>query len=116
MPPRNTAGQLKRLQKLCRDYDFIEISGVDINSPRQKFDCPEIRKPEFRNLADTTWALAAHEKIAGLHPERGLFNPAGPLAGRPLGERIMAFAEMGRKKNYPPEQFQNVKFWNQLNL
>jgi hypothetical protein len=100
MPPRNTAEQLKRLKKLCRDYDFIEISGVDINSPRQKFECPEIRKPDFRTLADTSWALAAHEKIAALYPGRGLFNPADPLAGKPLGERIRAFAEMGRQKKY----------------
>ena len=96
MPPRNTPEQLKRLHALCAREEFIEISGVDINSPRQSFNCPEIRRPEFALLPETTWALAGHEKLASVDPERGLFNPADPRAGRPLGERIAAFAEAGR--------------------
>jgi hypothetical protein len=103
MPPRNTPAQLERLQKLCRLNGFIEISGVDINSPRQKFECPEIRRPEFSGLRDTTWALAAHEKLAGLFPERGLFNPSDPLAKKPLRERIEAFAAIGISGNYEKE-------------
>ncbi|MDR1863701.1 MAG: PHP domain-containing protein [Treponema sp.] len=97
MPPRNTAEQLKRLHVLCAAEGFIEISGVDINSPRQSFNCPEIRRPEFAGLLDTTWALAGHEKLASGCPERGLFNPADPLADRPLNERVAAFAEIGRQ-------------------
>ncbi|MDR2159950.1 MAG: PHP domain-containing protein [Treponema sp.] len=97
MPPRNTGAQLERLRRLCGAAGFIEISGVDINSPRQQFNCPEIRRPEFALLADTTWALAAHEKLAAREPGRGLFNPADPLADRPLGERISWYAGIGRK-------------------
>ncbi|MCL2833367.1 MAG: PHP domain-containing protein [Treponema sp.] len=99
MPPRNTAAQLERLHSLCVKYGFLEISGVDINSPRQTFSCPEIRRPEFAILSDTTWALAAHELLANRTPPaetRGLFNPADPLAARPLEERIAAFAKIGR--------------------
>jgi hypothetical protein len=96
MPPRNTAGQLARLRRLCGEYGFIEISGVDINSPRQSFSCPEIGRPEFAVLRDTTWALAAHEQLGSADASRGLFNPADPLAGKPLGERIKAFAAAGR--------------------
>jgi hypothetical protein len=96
MPPRNTPEQLERLHALCAREGFIEISGVDINSPRQAFNCPEIRRPEFALLLDTTWALAGHEKLASGDPGRGLFNPADPLADRPLKERIAAFAEIGR--------------------
>jgi hypothetical protein len=70
---------------------------VDINSPRQVFNCPEIRRPEFALLLDTTWALAGHEKLASADPGRGLFNPADPLAARPLAERIAAFAKIGRQ-------------------
>jgi hypothetical protein len=97
MPPRNTAAQLARLRGLCETYGLIEISGVDINSPRQDFRCPEIRRPEFAPLADTTWALAAHETLASADPCRGLFNPEDPLAGKPLAERIAAFNAIGRR-------------------
>ena len=97
MPPRNTEAQLERLRRLCGAAGLIEISGVDINSPRQLFNCPEIRRPEFAPLIDTTWALAAHEKIAAGEPGRGIFNPADPLAGRPLEERIRWYAGAGRK-------------------
>ncbi|MDR1901220.1 MAG: PHP domain-containing protein [Treponema sp.] len=96
MPPRNTAGQLAQIRRLCEEYGFIEISGVDINSPRQSFNCPEIRRSEFAVLRDTTWALAAHEKLSSEDAARGLFNPADPLAAKPLGERIKAFAAIGR--------------------
>jgi hypothetical protein len=98
MPPRNTMAQLIRLRRLGEQQGLIEISGVDINSPRQVFQCPEIRKPEFRSLVDTTWALAAHERLASADPSRGLFNPKDPLAGKPLAERIAAFSMAGRRK------------------
>jgi hypothetical protein len=94
MPPRNTGEQLRRLHEWCVKAGFIEICGVDINSPRQDFRCPEIRRPEFSLLLDTTWALAGHELLAG--EKRGLFNPGDPLADMPLSERIAAFAKMGR--------------------
>jgi predicted metal-dependent phosphoesterase TrpH len=100
MPPRNTKEQLARLQKLCRSMDLIEISGVDINSPRQSFNCPEIRQSEFAALTNTTWALAAHEKLAALRPEQGLFNPANPMADKNLEERIEAYALIGKKGDY----------------
>ncbi|MDR2135297.1 MAG: PHP domain-containing protein, partial [Treponema sp.] len=85
-------------RRLCEKQDLLEISGVDINTPRQVFQCPEIRKDEFKFLTDTTWALAAHEQLAAADPSRGLFNPNDPLAGKPLAERIAAFAEIGRRK------------------
>ena len=98
MPPRNTAAQLERLHNLCVRHSFLEICGVDINTTRQTFNCPEIRRPEFANLIDSTWALAAHETLANEHAPstRGLFNPKDPLADKPLPERIAAFAEIGK--------------------
>jgi hypothetical protein len=62
MPPRNTKAQLMRLRGLCARYGFMEISGVDINSPRQSFNCPELLDKDFANLIETTWFLAEHEK------------------------------------------------------
>jgi hypothetical protein len=50
-----------RLRGLCSQYGFMEISGVDINSPRQVFNCPELLDEDFANLVDTTWQLAKHE-------------------------------------------------------
>ncbi|MDR1637489.1 MAG: PHP domain-containing protein [Treponema sp.] len=98
MPPRNTPAQLARLRRFCRKQDLLEISGVDINSPRQVFQCPEIRRPQFAPLVESTWALAAHERLASADPRQGLFNPEDPLAGKSLAERIAAFAGLGRRK------------------
>jgi len=96
MPPRNTLPQLLRVQKLCAAHGFMEISGVDINSPRQSFNCPELVRPEFAHLIDTTWALIAHEKLVDADERLGLFHPGNPLAARPLAERIHAYAEVGK--------------------
>jgi len=95
MPPRNTLEQLARLQKLCCDNELMEISGVDINSSRQGFNCPIIMTPPFRHLTTATWALIAHEKLATLDPAYALFDPRNPLAGRPLKERISRYAKAG---------------------
>ncbi|MDR1468274.1 MAG: PHP domain-containing protein [Spirochaetaceae bacterium] len=65
MPPRNTKPQLLRLRDLCAHYGFMEISGVDINSPRQVFNCPELLDEDFANLIETTQVLAEHENRGG---------------------------------------------------
>ena len=96
MPPRNTLAQLRRVQGLCAAHGFMEISGVDINSPRQSFNCPELLRPEFGHLLDATWALIAHENLADAEARRGLFHPENPMAARPLSERIAAYARIGR--------------------
>jgi hypothetical protein len=96
MPPRNTPSQLERVRRLCDERGLMQISGVDINSPRQSFNCPELRRPEFANLRDSTWALVAHERLSSADPRAGLFSAANPLAALPLGERISAYAEAGR--------------------
>ncbi len=109
MPPRNTLQQLLRLQKLCADNELMEISGVDINSSRQVFNCPIIMTPEFRHLTQSTWALIAHEKLAAAKPEYALFNPLNPLAGLPLAERIARYAAIGRQiDNRHPEKAINL--------
>jgi hypothetical protein len=95
MPPRNTKAQLLRVQELCRTHDLMEISGVDINSSRQVFTCPEILDPDFRHLIDATWALIAHEKLVEYGDDTSLFA-ASDRFGATLSERIQAFARMGR--------------------
>ncbi len=62
MPTRNTAQQLDRLRALCRQYGMFEISGEDINTPRQSFVIRAMEDPKFANLIEATWKLIEHEK------------------------------------------------------
>ncbi|HOX31347.1 MAG TPA: PHP domain-containing protein [Spirochaetales bacterium] len=96
MPPRNSRAQLERVQALCARHGLMEISGVDINQPRQSFSCPELREARFRHLVGTTWALVAHERLSSIDPRLGLFSPDNPLAAEGLGSRIAAYARAGR--------------------
>ncbi|MBN2657412.1 MAG: PHP domain-containing protein [Spirochaetales bacterium] len=96
MPPRNRKEQLKRVQKLCSEYGLMEISGVDINSSRQSFHCPEVLDPDFSHLIDATWALIAHEKLTDGDPDLNLFSKDNPLAGLSLDERIFRYGKAGR--------------------
>ena len=95
MPPRNTVEQLRRVQSLCSRHGLMEISGVDINSSRQVFTCPEVLEPDFRHLVDATWALIAHEKLAGVDPNLSIFSDRNPVNGD-LAARIARYAEFGR--------------------
>jgi len=97
MPPRNSLAQLERVRRLCAEHGLMEISGVDINSPRQSFTCPEVLQPEFVHLVDATWALIAHEKLQAVGDRFGLFHHGNPLAELPLAERIGAYAAIGRR-------------------
>ena len=95
MPPRNTVAQLLRVQRLCAEHGLMEISGVDINSSRQSFTCPEILQPEFEHLTDSTWALIAHEKLTAVEPSLSLFAADNPAPGPPAA-RLARYAEIGR--------------------
>jgi hypothetical protein len=97
MPPRNTAEQLRRVRQLCAQWGFMEISGVDINSSRQSFNCPEVLRPESRHLLDTTWALIAHERLASIDSSFGLFSRKNPLAAMSLQARLAVYASAGKK-------------------
>ncbi len=61
MPTRNTQAQIERLRALCERYDMLQISGEDINSPRQKFTIDKMREEQFSNLIESTWKLIRHE-------------------------------------------------------
>jgi len=112
MPPRNTLNQLLSLQRLCRKYEFMEISGVDINSPRQSFNYAIILRPEFAHLIEATWALIAHEKLVNYDEKYALFNNRNPLKGKSLKERIVTYSEIGRKidSRHPELVYQKVTF------
>ena len=98
MPTRNTFEQLERLTKLCRENNLFEISGEDINSPRQKFTCSALALDEYSHLIDSTWALIGHESICSLKGiEYGMFSNKTIKEIQNLNERIKVFAEIGRK-------------------
>jgi hypothetical protein len=99
MPPRNTPEQLHNLRRLSDEWGFMEISGVDINSSRQSFNCPEVLKNEFRHLLDTTWALIAHERFASVDESYGLFSDKNPLSSMNLAGRLGVYADLGKKLN-----------------
>ena len=98
MPTRNTPAQLARVMDFCREYGFFQISGEDINSPRQKFACAALANPEYSHLIKSTWALIGHEAISsekGL--EYGMFSEKSAKETPNLDERILKFAEIGKK-------------------
>jgi len=96
MPSRNTKAQLTRLRALCEKYQLFQISGEDINSPRQSFVCEAQRDPEFANLYEATWALIAHEWRATEDPAGGMFSPESIAKWPNLNDRVRAFAEFGQ--------------------
>ena len=74
----------------------MEICGVDINSSRQSFNCPEVLNPGCKQLLDTTWALIAHERLASADSNWGLFSKTNPLISLSLQKRIILYAEAGK--------------------
>ena len=98
MPSRNTMDQLQRLKSYCDDNGFFQISGEDINSPRQSFICEALEKEEFHNLIDSTWALIGHEKAATENIEDGMFTEKTISKYPELEKRIEVFKEIGREK------------------
>jgi len=73
MPSRNTAEQLDRVMALCDAYGFMQISGEDINQPRQSFICKQLKDPKYIHLIDSTWALVGHEKAVTQDLGSGMF-------------------------------------------
>jgi len=64
MPTRNTEAQLDRVMELCRTRHFFQISGEDINSPRQNFVCPAYENPKFAHLVEAAYTLIRYENLA----------------------------------------------------
>jgi len=94
MPSRNTMEQLRRVRTLCDINNLFQISGEDINSPRQSFICEAQRNPEFSNLYDATMALIAHETKATKNISEGLFTKETIAKYPDLKERVVAYKNM----------------------
>lgn len=93
MPSRNTRAQMDRLRALCDRYGFFQISGEDINQPRQSFVCLAMREPQFANLYDAAWALIGHERLATRDISLGFLSPATVARFPNLAERIAWFRD-----------------------
>lgn len=100
MPSRNTRDQLIRLRGLCDHFEFFQISGEDINQPRQQFICEAMRDPFFANLYDAAWALIGHERLSSTDLSSGMFS-ADTIKNLPaLSARISYFRDAALKM-YP---------------
>jgi hypothetical protein len=95
MPSRNTPQQLDRVRALCRKHGFFQISGEDINSPRQSFVCTAMRDEKYNNLYDSTWALIGHELAATEDLSRALFAEDTLNRYPVLEERVEEYKKMG---------------------
>ena len=93
MPSRNTPEQLSRVMRLCREHGLFQISGEDINQPRQSFICEEIAKPEFRHLKKSTFALIGHEICATKNLDDSMFSKKNKKY--PLETRIDYYSTAG---------------------
>lgn len=96
MPTRNTEKQLDRLKDLCKKYEFFQISGEDINSPRQKFACPMLANPKYSHLIQSTWALIGHEKCATKNLYDGMFTAHSKKRFPDLDYRIKVYSQIGK--------------------
>ncbi len=99
MPSRNTPAQLERIRKLCDDYGLFQISGEDINQPRQDFVCKAMREPGFENLYDAAWALIGHELVAGNNLNDGMFSVKTMAEMPDLSDRTEFFKRKAMKKH-----------------
>lgn len=98
MPTRNTPEQLKRIRLMCARDGFFEISGEDINSPRQSFVCEALKTGDFDHLIDATWALIGHEKAATQNLRDSMFSTCTKKKYPDMRERAEVYRKIGRGK------------------
>ncbi len=96
MPTRNTKPQLERLMALCRKHSFFEISGEDINSPRQSFICKAMDDPMFAHLSQATYALIGHEMAATDELDEAMFSDKTAAALPGIQDRVATYAALVR--------------------
>ncbi len=92
MPARNTAQQVDHVRGLIQANGFFEISGEDINQPRQPFVCMAMRDEKLNTLKESAWAMITHER-----QEHGLFSDIAVQKWPNLTDRVNAYAQMGRR-------------------
>ena len=96
MPSRNTMEQLNKVKDLCLKHQLFQISGEDINSPRQGFICKAMRNEAFSNLVESTWALIGHEKLTTDSMDNNMFGELICSVKPGLDERILQYMHAGK--------------------
>ena len=97
MPSRNTKQQIERVQALCEKHGLFQISGEDINTPRQSFICLAQRDAMFSHLEEATYALIGHEKAATENLSDAMFSKETEEKYPEISDRIKYFSNIGRK-------------------
>ena len=96
MPSRNTKAQLDRVMRLCDERGLFQISGEDINSPRQSFLCEALA--DYPHLKTAAYALIGHELAATEDLSLAMFSERMKAECPDLGERVKAYAARGGMK------------------
>lgn len=96
MPSRNTMKQLNKVKDLCIKHQLFQISGEDINSPRQGFICKAMRNEAFLNLVESTWALIGHERLTTDSLDNSMFGEMICSVKPGLDERILQYMLAGK--------------------
>lgn len=96
MPSRNTREQLERVMGLCRERGLFQISGEDINSPRQSFICKALA--DYPHLKTAAYALIGQELAATENPADAMFSDETRARIPDLEERIRLYAVRGGLK------------------
>lgn len=98
MPSRNTREQLERVMALCDKYGFLQISGEDINQPRQSLVCTQLKEQHFAHLIDAAWALVGHESSSAQDITKGMFADGAELSPEAIREKIAKYRLIGLEK------------------
>ena len=98
MPSRNTPEQLADIMRRCDEAGLFQISGEDINSPRQSFICKALADPKYAHLNVSTYALIGHESSASECICRSMFSEKTVSEMPALSERVAHFAKLGGLK------------------
>ncbi len=95
MPSRNTAEQLADIMRRCDEGGLFQISGEDINSPRQSFICKALADPKYAHLNVATYALIGHENAATECICKSMFSDKTAAEIPALSDRVAHFAKLG---------------------
>ena len=98
MPSRNTACQLAEIMRRCDAGELFQISGEDINSPRQSFICKALADPKYKHLKVATYALIGHENAATEDVSKSMFSDETKAKIPSLPERVARYSALGGLK------------------
>lgn len=95
MPSRNTPEQLREIMRRCDENGLFQISGEDINSPRQSFICRALADPNYSHLKVSTYALIGHENAASADLDESMFSEKTKADMPSLSDRVAKYAALG---------------------